>query len=102
MACWAPGSRRSPVRTAPGIAPSSFGRHQIGVRGNTVSPATSGAIVGTSCTAEAPVPITATRLPRSCTDRSQRAVCTVAPAKSSRPGMSGGLGLVSTPVAPMT
>jgi hypothetical protein len=47
------------------------------------------------------VPITATRLPRRSTESSQRAVCMTVPAKSSTPGISGGLGLVSTPVAPI-
>ena len=57
------------------MGPSSFGRHQIGVRWKTVRCSTSGAIDGMTCTAEAPVPMTATRLPASSTVGSQRAVC---------------------------
>ena len=59
---------RHPLEQARGcrgpIAPSGFGRHQIGVRWKTVRCSTSGAIVGITCTAEAPVPTIATRLPR--------------------------------------
>ena len=47
---------------------SSFGRHQIGVRWKTVSCSTSGAIAGITWIAEAPVPMTATRLPASSTE----------------------------------
>ena len=84
------------------IAPSGLGRHQTGVRCRTVSRSTSGAIAGITCTAEAPVPISATRLPRRSTSWSQRAVCITVPANSSRPGISGGFGCEKTPVAPTT
>ena len=54
-----------------------------------------------TCTADAPVPMMATRLPaRSCA-WSQRAVCMVTPAKSPTPSMSGSFGSVSTPAALM-
>ena len=52
-----------------------------------------------TCTAEAPVPMIATRLPVRSWSWSQRAVCMVAPAKESTPSMSGSLGTVSTPLA---
>lgn len=42
--------------------------------------------------------MTATRLPRRSTLLSQRAVCSVVPANSATPSMSGGLGTVSTPL----
>ena len=76
--------------------------HQIGVRWKTVSRSTSGAISGMIWTAEAPVPMIATRLPRRSTSSSQRAVCIVVPRKEARPSISGGLGWVRTPVAPIT
>ncbi len=95
----APGTLASAQRTAPGIGLSNFGRHQIGVRWKTVSCSTSGAISGISCTAEAPVPITATRLPASSAFASQRAVWIVSPANESTPGISGFFGTVSTPLA---
>jgi hypothetical protein len=84
------------------MSPSGLGRHQIGVRWNTVSCSTSGAIEGMTCTADAPVPMIATRLPARSRLWSQRAVCITVPVKSSRPGMVGGCGFVSTPVAPTT
>ena len=72
--------RSRSVRSARGSRPSSFGRHQTGVRWKTVSCSTIGAIDGITWTAEAPVPITATRLPdRSCS-WSQREVCITGPA----------------------
>jgi hypothetical protein len=52
--------------------------------------------------AEAPVPMTATRLPASGTSDRHRAECQVGPAKSSRPGMSGSLGRLSWPTALIT
>ena len=48
------------------------------------------------------MPITATRLPCSCTEWSQRAVWSVDPANVSAPGMSGSFGWLNTPVAPIT
>ena len=50
-------------------------------------------------TAEAPVPMIATRLPVRSWLWSQRAVCIVRPAKDSTPSMSGRLGMVSAPLA---
>ena len=50
-------------------------------------------------TAEAPVPMIATRLPVRSWVWSQRAVCMVMPSKESTPSMSGSLGTVSTPLA---
>ena len=53
-----------------------------------------------SCTAVAPVPITATRLSLSSTEWcGQRAVCQLSPAKISRPGMSGMNGSDKPPIA---
>ncbi len=43
-----------------------------------------------------------TRLPASSTESSQRAVCMVSPAKAPIPGTSGGLGMLSGPVATTT
>ncbi len=83
---------RSPARSASGIT-------QTGVRWNRCSERTRGWISGTICTAEAPVPITATRSPsRSCA-WSQRAEWNIAPRKRSRPGISGARGSVSPPIA---
>ena len=59
----APGTQRRILRARALSGASSFGRHQIGVRWNTVSCSTSGAIAGMTWIADAPVPITATRLP---------------------------------------
>ena len=72
------------------------------MRWNTVSCSTSGAIAGITWIAEAPVPITATRLPARLCSGSQRAVCIVVPAKLWTPSMSGSLGWVRTPVASTT
>ena len=82
-------------------ARSALGRHQIGVRWKTVRCATFSAMVGMIWTADAPVPMTATRLPVRSTPASQRAVWIVWPAKSSNPGISGRFGTVSTPVPSM-
>ncbi len=60
---------------------------------------TFGAISGITWTAEAPVPMIATRLPVKSTVWSQRAVCRVMPAKESTPSISGNFGMVSTPLA---
>ena len=60
-----------------------------GVRCSTTTSAASGAIAGMTWMAEAPVPTTATRLPRRSTARSQRAVCMAGPVKSALPGISG-------------
>ena len=74
----------------------------MGVRWNTTSRSTSGAIEGMTWTAEAPVPMTATLRPRRSRPWSQRAVCITVPPKLSRPSISGGLGCEKTPVAPTT
>ena len=52
---------------------------------------------GTTWTAEAPVPITATRRPARGTEWSQRAVWKTGPAKSSIPSISGSRGSHSAP-----
>jgi len=72
------------------------------VRWNTVRRSACGAIEGITWTADAPVPISATRFPRRSVSWSQRAVCMTAPPKFSRPGMAGGFGCEKTPVAPTT
>ncbi|SKZ14104.1 Uncharacterised protein [Mycobacteroides abscessus subsp. abscessus] len=56
---------------------------------------------GTIWMADAPVPITATRLPESSTSSSQRAECMTVPPNDSIPSMSGRLGSQSGPTAPM-
>src|SRR5207302_644421 len=62
----------------------------------------SDAIVGAIWKPLAPAPTTATRLPRTSTEWSQRAEWNDGPAKSSRPGMSGSGGRLSWPTAEMT
>src|SRR6476469_4801491 len=54
---------------------------------------------GPVCTALAPVPIIATRLPLRSTDPSQRAVWNIGPRKSSSPGIGGMEGWLSWPTA---
>ena len=54
---------------------------------------------GISCTAVAPVPMIATRLPASSTSGSHLAECTTVPAKSPTPSMSGSRGWDRNPVA---
>ena len=66
------------------------------------SSATSSAITGMNCAALAPLPITATRLPRRSTSWSQRAEWNDGPRKRSRPAMSGSLGRFSWPTALIT
>ena len=78
------------------------GKNQLPLRWNTVIFPTSGAMAGTNCTALAPVPTTATRLPCRSTSWSQRAECIVGPAKSSAPGIGGIAGVFSWPVASTT
>ena len=63
-ACVVNGSWRCSQRSAPVIARSARGITHGGVRWKRVSCATSGWMAGTIWMAEAPVPITATRLPR--------------------------------------
>ena len=57
---------------------------------------------GTAWNADAPVPITAMRLPASAAPWSQRAVWNDGPRKASRPGMSGMRGRLSWPTALIT
>jgi hypothetical protein len=52
-----------------------------------------------NCTAEAPVPMTATRSPARAWLWSQCSEWKLAPAKRSRPGMSGTIGVPKGPVA---
>ncbi len=79
-----------------------MGASHGGVRWKTTSSSTTDAISGMTCTALAPVPITATRLPRRSTPGSQRAVWNAGPAKVSRPGMSGSDGRLSWPTLLIT
>ena len=78
---------------------SVFGVTQIGVRWKTVSSEATSAISGISCTAVAPVPITATRLPARSAASSHFAVWMTSPAKSCTPSMSGSRGWERKPVA---
>jgi hypothetical protein len=71
------------------------------VRWKTVSRPTRGWIAGTICTAEAPVPITATRSPARSCSWFQRAEWKISPPNVSRPGISGISGSWSGPVAEM-
>jgi hypothetical protein len=98
----APGTCSSAHRSRPPSGRSGFGMHQIGVRWKTVSFSTSGAIAGITWTAEAPVPITPTRLPFSPTPWSQREVCIVIPSNASSPSISGYFGCDSAPAALIT
>jgi hypothetical protein len=69
------------------------------VRWKTVSDSTRGWISGTNCTAEAPLPIVATRAPpRSCS-WSQREEWKTLPSKLFSPGSSGMTGSLQGPVA---
>ena len=70
-----------------------------GVRWNRCSLPTSGCIAGTTCTAVAPDPISATRLPVRSSPWSQRAVWNALPSKRSRPGSSGDHGSLRRPGA---
>ncbi len=69
------------------------------MRWNTTRSAATSATRGMNCAALAPVPITATRLPRRSTVSSHRAEWNHGPAKSSMPLMSGIDGRLSCPVA---
>jgi hypothetical protein len=69
-----------------------------GVRWKSRSSPTCGWILGTTWIAEAPVPITATRLPRRSCSWSHCAVWNAAPAKLSRPGISGIEGSLRPPI----
>ncbi len=78
------------------------GVHQLGVRWNTVRWPTVLAISVMACTPEAPVPITATRLPAKLTGWcGHRPVCQDSPLKSSMPGIVGMVGDDSGPIAVM-
>jgi hypothetical protein len=61
-----------------------------------------GAIAGTNCTADAPLPTTATRLPVRSTPWSQREEWNTGPSNPARPGMSGRLGVCHGPAAAIT
>ena len=80
---------------------SSLGSTHGALRWNTVSDAASGCIAGTNCMAEAPVPITATRLPRRSTPWSQCAEWKRSPLNVSSPGNAGVTGSCIGPVATM-
>ncbi len=81
------------------MARSRRGSTQAGVRWNTVSDNASGCTSGTSCTADAPVPTTATRRPRRSASWSHRAEWKAGPANDAIPGRSGTDGSDSAPVA---
>ena len=80
-------------------ARSGRGMTHGGVRWNTVKWATSGWIWGTNWTAEAPVPITATRSPERSWVWSQRAEWKAVPSNRSRPSMAGADGVDRKPEA---
>ena len=96
---WVRGTRANSRWTRRGICRSSLGVTQIGVRWKTVRWAARFASSGMSCTAVAPVPMIATRLPSRSAVSSQRAECSTSPAKSSTPAMSGFFGWERKPVA---
>ena len=75
---------------------------QGGDRWYSVRRATSGWIAGTTWTAEAPVPTTATRLPARLSPGGHRDVWNRGPANVASPGTSGALGSASTPGAATT
>ncbi len=82
------------------IGPLRAGIEKLGVRWNTVSWSASAAISGIDCTADEPVPITATRLPvKSTPSCGQVLVKYTSPAKRSVPSMSGTFGIDRQPVA---
>ncbi len=91
--------RRNLASSAAVNGRSSLGTIHGGVRWNTVTCAATFASSGTTWTALAPVPITATRLPVRSTPASQRDVCITGPAKAERPAMSGSLGSPNNPTA---
>ncbi len=68
---------------------SSRGSTQPGVRWKTVIAATWGWMAGTIWTAEAPVPMTATRLPDRSASWSQRAEWQIVPPNRASPAMPG-------------
>lgn len=81
---------------------SGRGSTQWGVRWKTCRAATSGAMAGMTWAALAPLPTTATRLPRRSTPWSQSLVWKASPAKLSLPGKGGTTGVLSGPEALMT
>src|SRR4051812_30489027 len=78
---------------------SGVGPSHGGVRWKTSNSPTTGAISGMNCTALAPVPMTATRLPRRSRSWSHRAEWNEGPVNDSRPGMFGYDGRFSWPTA---
>lgn len=96
------GTLRCSHRSAAVIARSVRGSTHGGVRWNNVSLATPGCRAGTIWIADAPVPTTATRLPRVSYPWSQRAEWKTFPGNESRPGTSGTFGSDSAPVAETT
>ena len=83
------GTALNVARSRAGISTSGRGWIHGGVRWNTVRRAACFAISGTNWIAEAPVPITATRLPARSQEGSQRAEWNEVPPNRSAPGMSG-------------
>lgn len=98
-AFWVSGTRRNMRCTGGGIGKSTLGTTQIGVRWKTVSDSAAFAASGMSCTAVAPVPMTATFLPVRSKSSSQSAVCRIFPRKFLSPGKSGTCGWDRKPVA---
>ncbi|GAA3420958.1 hypothetical protein GCM10018952_66020 [Streptosporangium vulgare] len=97
----APGRRR--IRLARGEkGKSGLGWIQGGVRWKTCRRETRSAIRGTNWTADAPVPMTATRFPVRSTEWSHSAEWKDGPPKVSRPGIAGSDGTCSAPVAETT
>ena len=83
------GTARNVARIGAGIGASGRGWIHGGVRWNTVRCAACSAISGTNWIADAPVPITATRLPARSQEWSQRAEWNEVPLNRPAPGMSG-------------
>ena len=92
----------SAARARPRRGSPRSGRATAACAGTRGARRRSGAISGMNCTALAPVPITATRLPCRSTSWSHRAEWNVGPANESRPSMSGKSGRLSWPTALMT
>ena len=82
------------------MGPFRAGMEKFGVRWKTVSCSARSAMIGIDCTADDPVPITATRLPvKSTPSWGQVLVKYTSPANRSVPSMSGTFGIDRQPVA---
>ncbi len=91
------GTRAKARRRSAPIGWSPLGSTHGGVRWKIVTPAATGAIRGTNWTALAPVPTTATRLPRRSTSWRHCAEWNASPRKRSTPGSAGIEGRCSAP-----